>query len=233
MWHVLTYISSMLVLASGIQHIFIFYKKEIVSLAGVGLQKIDIVGQNRLTAPRLFWAINIKKNEALWTMPLHAIKKRLESLPWVCSAIVQRRFPCTLHVVVKEHIPFAIWHDKGGLHLLNRGGEVIKGVSLNTIKNHELIFINGAEAPQNMTDLICALGQSPLFSQVKIASFLRSGRWDLYLKDGRLIQCPESDLGLVWDRMKAFSEVLRDASVIDLRFDHVIFYSKKKGMEKG
>jgi cell division protein FtsQ len=228
-WRVLGMIFSTITLISGVHQVISFYKREIVHLTSTGFKNIDVVGQNRTNLTSFFWGLNMKKNDLIWTTSLSDIKRRLESLPWIQSATVQRRLPCTLRIDLKEYVPFAVWHHRGVQNVLDKDAHIIRGVQFNGLQHHELFHISGPEAAQNMVDLVCVLRDKPLFSKIRMAVFLRSGRWDLYLKDGRLIQCPEDNLRLALDRIHSFPELLNDAAVIDLRFDHVIFYRKKIG----
>lgn len=222
---------SVIALVSGLHHIIVLHKKDIIQKMGIGFQKFDILGQDRTKTDHLFWGVNMRKNDGLWTMSPDVMQKRLESLPWVCSAIVRRIFPGTIFVHLKEYKPFAIWYMKGSRCILDKNGHAIGNVQLRPGESEKLLHVGGDQAPENMTDLVNALCDHPLLHKIKLAVFLRSGRWDLYLRDGALIQCPEEQISAAIAQMKPYSEKLSRATVVDLRFPGRIFYQHK--MEQG
>src|SRR5579871_417710 len=49
-------------------------------------------------------------------------KEKLESLPWVHSAVIERRFPDTISVHLVERVPMALWQHGGKIELIDRTG---------------------------------------------------------------------------------------------------------------
>ncbi|MCW8196535.1 FtsQ-type POTRA domain-containing protein [Proteobacteria bacterium 005FR1] len=54
--------------------------------------------------------------------PLSAIKEKLESNPWIATAVVSRRWPDQLFISIVEEQPIARWSDVG---FLNHLGEIV------------------------------------------------------------------------------------------------------------
>ena len=54
---------------------------------------------------------------------IDAVRQRLEDLPWIVSAGVERRFPDQLVVQVTEAEPMALWQRNQKLFLVSRGGD--------------------------------------------------------------------------------------------------------------
>ena len=65
--------------------------------------------------------INIFENKGFFNIDVDAIKLRVEKMPWVKQASVQRVWPDTLIIEVVEHTAIAYWGDKG---LVNNKGKV-------------------------------------------------------------------------------------------------------------
>ena len=64
---------------------------------------------------------NVFENKGFFNIDVDAIKVRVEKMPWVKHASVQRVWPDTLIIEVVEHTPVAYWGDKG---LVNNAGKV-------------------------------------------------------------------------------------------------------------
>lgn len=64
---------------------------------------------------------NIFEDKGFFNIEVDAIKARVEKMPWVKYASVQRVWPDTLIIEVVEHMPVAYWGDKA---LVNNDGKV-------------------------------------------------------------------------------------------------------------
>lgn len=65
--------------------------------------------------------VNVFENKGFFNIDVDAIKVRVEKMPWVKQASVQRVWPDTLIIEVVEHTPIAYWGDKG---LVNTVGKI-------------------------------------------------------------------------------------------------------------
>ena len=75
----------------------------------------------RVTDMQIQAAIEPEMQTGFLSADLHAIRRRLESLEWVDVAIVRRRWPDRLQILVSEQVPAARWQGTG---LLNTKGEL-------------------------------------------------------------------------------------------------------------
>lgn len=64
---------------------------------------------------------NVFENKGFFNIDVDAVKVRVETMPWVKHASVQRVWPDTLIIEVVEHTPVAYWGEKG---LVNNSGKV-------------------------------------------------------------------------------------------------------------
>ena len=60
------------------------------------------------------------------TLDLQAARERFEALPWVREARVQRQFPHTLRVTLREHEPLAWWGERGAGRLVSVHGVIFE-----------------------------------------------------------------------------------------------------------
>jgi cell division protein FtsQ len=75
----------------------------------------------RVTPPEIEAAVIEAVKGGLATVDLAAVRRRVERIEWVDRALVQRRWPNAVRVVVSEQVPAARWNDTG---LLNARGEL-------------------------------------------------------------------------------------------------------------
>jgi cell division protein FtsQ len=116
----------------------------------------------------------------------------LQSLDWVESAVVIRRFPNQLQIAIAEREPFVVWQHDGQMEVVDQSGKPMTGVSLSS--NNMLLHVVGEGANTAASLLVNQMSASPgLMQEVKAAVRVGDRRWDLHMNSGLVIQLPEDD----------------------------------------
>jgi cell division protein FtsQ len=139
-----------------------------------------------------------------------AAKQRLEALPWVRQASVERMLPGTIMVRLSERQPMALWQRHRQLSLIDRDGVEIAGVDLGRFTH--LPVVVGDDAPQHTANLLALIATEPdLEKRVTAAVRVGGRRWNLKFDNGVDVQLPEVNAGAAWSRL---AEVERDGKVL-------------------
>lgn len=78
------------------------------------LARVEIRGNLvHLTARQIVETTGLTAQQGLLDIDLDAVQRRVQTLSWVSSATVARRWPGTIEVTVVERIPLARWGDAG------------------------------------------------------------------------------------------------------------------------
>ena len=86
---------------------------EIAADSGLRVRNVLVEGRAETRAADILEALQAERGAPLLAIDVAAAKGRLERLPWVKSATVERRLPDTLRVQVEERKAFALWqHGK-------------------------------------------------------------------------------------------------------------------------
>jgi len=188
--------------------------------AGYALSTLEVEGRKETPKDDIMLALGAMKGDPILDIDLEAARQRIVDLPWVTSAVVERRLPGTLRVTLTEAEPLALWQRKGDFYLVSSTGDVlaVKDVA----RFGKLPVIIGEAAPQKAGDLFAMLNLAPeLQKRVTAAVFVGNRRWNLRLDNGVDIKLPEVDAGAAWQK---FAELERqnhlldkDISIIDLR----------------
>ena len=198
---------------------------QLLSWSGqAGYRVDDIFVEGRVKTPRdqLLTALGVKRGDAILAVDLAAAQKRIEEIPWVRSAAVERRLPDQLHILITERQPVALWQNKGRYFLVDREGQIV-GDQIEDYTGLPLAV--GEGAPDHVADLVTLLASEPaLQARVKAASWVGDRRWNVMLDrtpDGIEVRLPEEDAETAWhdlaklDREKSLLE--RQVGVIDMR----------------
>ncbi len=156
---------------------------------GFRVDEVWVEGREKTPLDLLRQTVGLRQGDDIFSQTPCAIKERLEALPWVCAAVVSRQLPGTMHIYIAERKPLALWQKGESDVLVDSQGEIIPCAS--TEYPPMLLKIVGDRAPQETPSLLKVLQQFPtLHPRVVTAVHLRSGRWDLHLRNQCVIRLP-------------------------------------------
>ncbi len=86
------------------------------------LDAIQMKGLTRLTDGEVLRAAGIHKGQNAFSVDEAAVRRRIEALPLVASARVERHYPGKLQIIVVERVPAAVIEMPGARWLVDRDG---------------------------------------------------------------------------------------------------------------
>lgn len=190
--------------------------------AGLRISEITVSGRRRTPTDQVVTALAAHHGDPILGLDIAAARSRLEALPSVRAAAVERRLPGALHLSIVERQPVALWQSEGSFVLVDRDGHQIPGA----IEGFEdLPLIVGDGAPQRTDDLFALLSTEPeLAARVKAATRVGNRRWTLKLDDverGLEARLPEVDAEAAWHRLAELEKkrglTAKQVTMIDLR----------------
>ncbi len=190
--------------------------------AGLRIADITVAGRRRTPTDQIVTALAARYGDAILGLDIDAAKARLEALPSVRAAAVERRLPGAIHLSLSERQPVALWQTEGRFVLVDRDGHQIPGA----IEGFEdLPLVVGDGAPQRTDELFALLATEPdLAARVKAATRVGNRRWNLKLDDverGLEARLPELDTEAAWHRLAELEGnrglTARQITMIDLR----------------
>ena len=203
--------------------------------AASGLRVTDIVIEGRANTPEpmLRAAIGVSNGDPILGFSLEDTRARIETIPWVEHATVERRLPGTLVVNLQERRPFAIWQNQGKFVLVDRAGQVVTNQDVAQFRHLPLIV--GLGAPGAAAVLLDALQRRPALAE-KVSASVRVGerRWNLRMTNGTDVMLPEGHEVAALDRLIQLQQdhaVLdRPLAAIDMRLpDRLVFRPEDRG----
>jgi cell division protein FtsQ len=141
-------------------------------------------------------------------------------LPWVDSAIVERRLPDIVAVILTERTPEARWQHDDKLYVIDSEGRVLTAAKPENFTSLPLVVGTGADSEAQA--FLADLKNYPDIAD-KTDSAVRVGerRWDLHLQPKIVVRLPEQDVDGALHRLSVLitqEKILdRDIAAIDLR----------------
>ncbi|PHS78492.1 MAG: cell division protein FtsQ [Rhodospirillaceae bacterium] len=203
---------------------------------GLTLQEVLVTGRSKTDRKALLQALGVVRGAPMLTYDFEEAKRRVEALPWIQYARLERQFPDTLAVHLAERQPIALWQNRGAFELIDEDGEVIFNAELEQYEN--LIHVVGEDAPDYVSGLLELLETQPLLKTKVIAAVRIGGRrWDLLMVGGINVRLPEDGAPAALSRLVTLETQSgifgRDVKVLDLRLpDRVIVRRAPTAMRK-
>lgn len=190
------------------------------AVIGLRIEEFSISGRRYTRESDIVAAVGAYYGDPILAIdPLDA-KRRIEGLPWVDRAEVERILPKTIAVNVVERVPLAIWQSDDLHQVIDTSGAVIADQSASDFL--DLPIVSGDGAAETAAELVSALSIVPGIRQYVVAAERRGDRrWDLFLTLGIKIQLPgqNADLALrhLAEAEGRYGLLNRDIVNIDLR----------------
>jgi cell division protein FtsQ len=201
-----------------------------VAQAGADLnlvvESVQVEGRQRAERQAILKALGVSRGTPILSVDLDAAKARLESVPWVRSASIERLLPDTLFVRITERAPLALWQHGGKFDLVDQDGNIIVNADIGDYPF--LPQVVGVGAPAAAPDLLRVLASEPAL-QAHVTASVRVGdrRWNIELDNGIEVALPETNAEAAWHHLAALDHsdklLSRSVQLIDMRLpDRVV-----------
>jgi len=171
---------------------------------GLSVQEILVDGRVETPAADVLALLEVSRNSPILGFQPADARAKLEKLPWVKNASVERWLPNTIYVRLTEREPLALWQRQGRLTLIDRDGAEIRNADVSHFG--ALPVVVGDDAPPHAATLVALLDTEPTLAR-RVSAAVRVGarRWNVNLDmgDGRTIevQLPELNPASAWARL--------------------------------
>jgi cell division protein FtsQ len=186
-------------------------------LAGLGLQQVSVSGHRFTPDTDIYAALDLDNARTLLSFDAGAARARIEQLPWIKRASIERIVPDRIDVRVIERVPYAVWRDGEHSWLTDRAGRKLQPAPADVMPG--LMRVSGEGAAQAAAALSVLLGDFPRIAR-KLESAERVGtrRWTLHLAGGTSVELPAAGEAEALARLARLFELgLGGAERIDLR----------------
>lgn len=196
--------------------------KLLTSNVGFAIENVDVSGNHRLSTIDVLSALSLDGQTSMIGFSADNARARLEALPWIKSADVQKIYPNHIHVSIVERQPYAVWQHDNLLDIIDNMGRVIVPFTSGSAENLPLVVGSGAES--SAADFITKMAALPSIYQ-HIYAYVRVGdrRWDIILDNGVRIKLPATNaierLKDILSSKETADVLQRDIIGVDLRLN--------------
>ena len=130
------------------------------------------------------------RNTSLFFLEKKKILKVIDGYDFISNIQLRKKYPSTIKIFISEYTPVAIEVNAQTRYYLTKEGKKIKFIKLKPFENLPLIFGNS----KNFKSFFNNLEKNNFrINTIKGFYYFDVGRWDIALKDGRIIKLPAKD----------------------------------------
>ena len=118
---------------------------------GLGLDQVEISGHRFASDADILDAVDLANVHSFVSFDTAAIRARIERLPWVATAAIERRLPNQVAIHIKERAPFAVWRRGPRDVLIDRTGRQLSIIARGAAA--DLPRIEGEQAPDDAAQI--------------------------------------------------------------------------------
>jgi cell division protein FtsQ len=193
---------------------------EATGLLGLTVTDVTVEGRETTDGETILAALAARPGTPILAVSPKRAKQQLETLPWVRTAVIERRLPGTLYVRLVERKPLALWQHAGKIALIDRLGAVIPVARLDRFA--KLPMVVGEGAASHAAEFLDMLASEPDLA-VRVTAAIRVGdrRWNLRIDNAIDVLLPADETAEAWARLarieRSAALVQRDVQTIDIR----------------
>ena len=169
----------------------------IAKTTGLNIKEVIVEGRLKTKKSALLQALQVSEGDNILAINMTEMKDRINKLPWIKSARIERHLPNKISLTLFERTPMARWQTNKMLKLIDIHGDVIPRVDVSRFLNLPIII--GKNAPKIAGQILKTLSNEPhLFRRIKSLTLVSDRRWDVKLDNQINVHLPEKNPGKAW-----------------------------------
>ena len=169
----------------------------------INIKKVIIENNDLIKEETIKKKINYLYKENLFFFNEKDLEKKLVEENFLESFVIKKIYPNTLKIIVKEKIPVAILQYKKNKFYITNEGSLINFIKYNKYNNLPTVFGDSKYFSSFLRDLKDL--NFPIDS-IKSFYFFESGRWDLVMRNDKVVKLPKKNYQLSLENFMLFKE---------------------------
>jgi cell division protein FtsQ len=202
--------------------------------AGLAVDAVYVHGRTLTQRAELRTALGITRDTPILALDPARARARIQRLPWVARAAVERDLPDIVRISLRERTPMARWQHRGSVQVLDRTGTPVRGAKPSRFADLPLVV--GPGAPPETRRLLKILRDRPdVAKRVAAAVRVSQRRWNLRMHNDVTIKLPSDGVPDAWARLARLETrhglLQRDIRAVDLRLPDQLLVRLAPGAE--
>lgn len=183
----------------------------VLTAEGFVVAEVFTEGRSRSSRADIVQILEPYEMQSILLVDTVAVRRQLETLPWIRTASVKRAFPNQLRIELQEHGPVARFWDGRRERLLASDGAVID-VDAGSAFVH-LPRLTGEGVRARLEEFWALRAAEPdLASRIKGGAWIGERRWNLSLDNGVEVRLPQDQ---PQQALRRLAQIERDEMILD------------------
>jgi cell division protein FtsQ len=167
------------------------------------IKKIEIQNQQVIDFNKLSYELDYLLGKSLLFLNQKPIGFSLKKFDLIESFSIKKIYPKTIRIIVTEKKPIAILINSKKKFYISENGQLVKFLKLSDYDNLPLVF--GKKA--NFVEVFDYLKKIYFpINEIKSFHYFNIGRWDITLKDNRVLKMPQKDYNKILENFITIKE---------------------------
>ena len=193
---------------------------------GFILNNVDIKGRINTPKQEILNIVSSSYKKSIFSVDINKINKKISAIGWVDKVSVERRFPNTLFITIKEKKPVAIWQLHGALHIIDKNGDKLSSNQLQKFSHLKILVGEGANT--QVLDFLRIIAHDITLSKIVTAGvWVSKRRWNILLLNQIEVKLPATTAYESWAKLAKYAKeknlLTRNIKSIDLRIPDKFF----------
>ncbi len=202
---------------------------------GFKIKSITVKGRKYTPRNDILRSIDADRGQSIFRVDVAQVKQNLNKIGWIKTATVERRFPDTIFITIKERTPSVIWQLNRKLKLVDRQGTIITNKNIRRFSHLKVLV--GKSANKNIDGFFKLISSSKLLEQITTAGvFISERRWNVMLLGKIEVKLPASGAVDAWQLLANYAKeknlFARNIESIDLRVPNKILLKLNQDKKK-
>lgn len=208
------------------------------------VNKITILGQSSFPKDKILALANIDMKKNIYLINTTQIKKNLEKDNYIKSAIVKRKFPREITILIHERIPVASIPASGGYVIIDENATaisivqdetkikkpLINGIQIKDIKLQDVIHVKNQDELENILKIIKYISSLNLLDNISYVDLAKLDDISMTTKSGITVRF--GSIKNIEYKAKLLNQILinlstkgKTSGTLDMRFNtDPVFY---------
>jgi len=165
-------------------------KLDRIEISNVNIKKIIIEGTEVVEKNKIKENLAFLYNMNLLTLSNEDIEKKIKVEDFIDSYSIKKIYPRTFKLIIVEKVPIAILVNAKKKYYISNKGSLIKYKEIEKFDNLPTVLNGGDHFNQMYKDLKKINFPTEI---IKSYHFFESGRWDLIIKEKKLVKLPQKN----------------------------------------
>jgi cell division protein FtsQ len=206
-----------------------------IRMGGFTVENINISGLKYTSKIDILNVLNVNYGDNILWVDTQTLLESLKKIGWIEHVTIQKKFPNTIEIFIREYRPYALWQYKNHINVITETGVIIPKADPKHFADLSLVV--GEKANLQCKSLFSILTDYPEFKDMIVsAQYVHGRRWRLHFSTNIIVDLPEDNISDTIHKVYTLHQkqkiLDRDVEIIDMRIPNKLVFKGSKNLKR-